>query len=184
MHALTYVTCTYATTTTATTTTTTTTTTHSHNYDCDHDHNHYYDSDHDYDYNHDRPGMISSCRWSFWPVLGLHPQPLSLIPARHNGTKAHKYELIVGRVHGWTYLEILTFSLRKAQRHNGTKALECPSLFKCNSTSSPQRAGTCFAIFVFWGARHRGTMAQRHKDSILWLAECMVGPTLKSLLIF
>ena len=42
---------------------------------------------------------------------------------RHNGTKAHKYDLIVGRMHGWTYFEILTFFLRKAQRHNGTKAV-------------------------------------------------------------
>ena len=28
---------------------------------------------------------------------------------RHNGTQAHTYDLIVGRMHGWTYLEILTF---------------------------------------------------------------------------
>ena len=60
MHALTYVTCTYATTTTATTTTTTTTTTHSHNYDCDHDHNHYYDSDHDQYHIHDSTKKTST----------------------------------------------------------------------------------------------------------------------------
>ena len=60
LHALTYVTCTYATTTTATTTTTTTTTTHSHNYDCDHDHNHYYDSDHDQYHIHDSTTKTST----------------------------------------------------------------------------------------------------------------------------
>ena len=40
----------------------------------------------------------------------------------------------------------------------------------------PQRAGTCFAILVLSGARHKGTMAQRHKDLTASLAECMVGP--------
>ena len=36
---------------------------------------------------------------------------------RHNGTKAQGFDFIVGRMHGWTYFEILTVFLTK-----GTKA--------------------------------------------------------------
>ena len=39
---------------------------------------------------------------------------------RHNGTKAQGFDCIVGKMHGWTYFEILCYF--SDERHNGITA--------------------------------------------------------------
>ena len=129
---------------------------------------------------------------------------------RHsNDTKAQGFEIIVGKMHGWTYGEILIYCCFSDKGHRGITA-KC-TLYDVFPSSHASRwdahsgDGTCFAICVFLEGK-----AQRHNDTKgqtsdfgrwhnlcfnrgqgteaegkrIWLhalAECMVGHTLKSL---
>ena len=120
------------------------------------------------------------CVILWWPVINSNSPitKLSTPTTRGEAMRSCVFELR-GTVAQWhkgkrillyrwqnTWLDLLwnpyCFFWRKAHSYNSTKALECLLLFTCNSKRCPQRAGTCFAIIVLSGARHRGTMAQWH----------------------
>ena len=131
---------------------------------------------------------------------------------RHsNGTKAQGFEIIVGKMHGWTYGEILIYCFSD-KGHRGITA-KC-TLYYVFPSSHASRwdahsgDGTCFAICVFlegkaqrhndtkgqtsdFGRWHnlcfnrgQGTEAEGKRIWLQALAECMVGHTLKSLYIY
>ena len=89
---------------------------------------------------------------------------------RHsNGTKAQGLEIIVGKMHGWTYGEILyiLFFWKRAQRHNSKMHFILRlSLFTCKSMRCRQRWWDLLCNLCF--SRGQGTEAQWHKRTNIW----------------
>ena len=81
---------------------------------------------------------------------------------RHNGTKAQRSDLIVGRMHGWTYFEMLTFFFA---RHEGITAQRHFSAYRCSNATRRASHSVLGPALQSLFSRGQGTEAQWHKGT-------------------